>query len=110
MKQDQTETLDDRSQRAWKLLSDKDLPWKERHFVRNTFAQWGKENLNDIEFKNDYYVSTKPELSGYAFTKEAEVKFLNALHEFSPSTPKDKLIKVMEILMKLLDIESEWKF
>ena len=65
------------------------------------------ENI-EHDHKHNTYSSKKKK--GYGFSKEEEVKFFNALLDFSPNSDTEKIIQVMSIVMKLLDVESEWSF
>jgi hypothetical protein len=102
-------------QKAWKLLLDKDLSMSERMQIKNAFANWGKINLVDytkknIDIEDRFYVSTLGNCGLYGFSSEKEVKFFNALHELVPQAFLDKKIEVMKIVMKLLDVPSEYTF
>ena len=96
---------------CWNLLKEKGLTRAEIFKVRNVFSEWGLSFPQNVKRSGEnHYTSTVPELSGYGFGKEKEVELYNALHKYSPETKKEKLVLVMEILNKLFNIESEWKF
>ena len=77
--------------------------------IRKTFADWGKDIDENIEFDNLHNL-WKSKKRNRAFNTIQEVKFFNALVDFSPETETKKIIQVMCVVIKLLDINSECKF
>jgi len=94
---------------AYGLLKEKGFSLGEIINIRNAFAEWGKTFDKDIKHDHKYNYFSSEKAKGYAFHKE-EAKFFNALIDFSPNSNKEKLIQVMSIVMKLLNIESVWTF
>lgn len=95
---------------AWKLLEEKGLNFGERMKIRKAFSDWGKGFDENIEHDHKHNTYSSKKKKGYVFSKEEEVKFFNALIDFSPNSDTEKTIQVMSIVMKLLDIKSEWSF
>lgn len=95
---------------AWKLLEEKGLNVGERMKIRKAFSDWGKKFDENIEHDHKHNTYSSKKKKGYGFSKEEEVKFFNALLDFSPNSDTEKIIQVMSIVMKLLDVESEWSF
>lgn len=95
---------------AWKLLEEKGLNFGERLKIRKAFSDWGKGFDENIEHDHKHNTYSSKKKKGYGFSKEEEVKFFNALLDFSPNSDTEKIIQVMSIVMKLLDIESECAF
>lgn len=95
---------------AWKLLEEKGLNFGERMKIRKAFSDWSKGFDENIEHDHKHNTYSSKKKKGYGFSKEEEVKFFNALLDFSPNSDTEKIIQVMSIVMKLLDVESEWSF
>lgn len=95
---------------AFKLLQEKGINFREIINIRKAFADWGKEFDENIEYNHKQNTYSSKKGKGYCFSKEEEVKFFNALIDFSSNSDPEKIIQVMSIVMKLLDIESEWSF
>ena len=77
--------------------------------IRKTFADWGKDIDENIEFDNLHNL-WKSKKRNQAFKTIKEAKFFNSLVDFSPETETKKIMQVMCVVIKLLDIDSECKF
>jgi len=96
---------------AWKMLEEKGFTIGERLKIKQIFAEWGKERMNDVEKKHDFYVSKLGNGKlNYGFDKEGHAEFFNALYKFAPEANAEKLVYIMGIVAKLLDIETEFNF
>jgi hypothetical protein len=101
------------------LKNEKGLSLMEVMRVRKAFAQWGQEVLLHPEIESipgfrdktkETYRSKKLGAGVYAFAKEEEVKLLNLLMDMAPEASVEKVLRVMGIASKLLDIETEIEF
>ncbi len=101
------------------LKNEKGLSLREVMRVRRVFAQWGQEVLlhPEIEMipglkekRKESYRSKKLGAELYTFDKEEEVKLLNLLMDMAPGASVEKVLRVMGIASKLLDIETEIEF
>lgn len=94
---------------AFKMLIEKGFSFQDRMKIRKAFSDWGKGFDDTIErsHKHDCYTTKK---SHYGFHTEQEAKFFNSLKDLSPEANDEKIIQVMSIVTKLLDIESSYSF
>lgn len=95
---------------ACNLLKEKEFTIGEIIKIRKAFSDWGKGFDENIEHNHKHNTYSSKKRKGYGFSKEEEVRFFNAIIDFSPNSDTEKIIQVMGIVMKLLDIESEWSF
>ena len=112
----QTIERNERYDSAFKLLTEKGLTVGERMKVRKAIIEWGESFPRNVETKRQrgseekYYISTIPALTNIGFGTEREAEFFNALYELSPETDKGKLLDVLGVVVKLLNVESEYEF
>lgn len=102
---------------AMKLLTEKGLTFGEKLKIRKCFMLWAQEFDKDIQFvpngkghDKDFYKSKLEQLNRYSYYKEEEVKVVNALHKLAPLASEEKLVEVLSLITKLLDVDSEYKF
>lgn len=95
-------------EKAWEMLKKNGMPIRDCLFIKKSFAEWGKNNLDDVDERFNLYVSKF--ISGYAFDKREHAAFLNALHKFSPTSNAEELISIIRIVSKLLDIDTGFNF
>ena len=91
-------------------LKDKGFTLGESFSIRKAFTQWGAQFDNSIQLHHlsSTYISTR--IKNYGFTTEKEAKFANALLDLAPEANPEKLLQVMGIVTKLLDVESDYTF
>ena len=68
--------------------------------IRKTFADWGKDIDENIEFDNLHNL-WKSKKRNQSFKTIKEAKFFNALVDFSPETETKKIMQVIRKLIFL---------
>jgi hypothetical protein len=105
-----TENTDFNHELAWKLLGEKGLTFSERMKVRNAFTTWARGFSADVEkVPNSEWYKNK-NVGHYCFDTEAEAEFVGALAKFATDANIEKIIQVMSIVIKLLDVKSDYRF
>jgi len=101
--------MQDNYENIYNMLKEKGFTLPKILEIRKTFADWGKDIDENIEFDNLHKL-WKSKKRSQSFNTIEEVKFFNALVDFSPKTETKKIMQVMCVVIKLLDINSECKF
>jgi hypothetical protein len=101
--------MQDNYENIYNMLKEKGFTLPKILEIRKTFADSGKDIDENIEFDNLHNL-WKSKKRSQSFNTIEEVKFFNALVDFSPETETKKIMQVMCVVIKLLDIDSECKF
>lgn len=98
-----------KSRETWAMLKNKGLSFSEIHAVRTAFVNYGMTIEKDIEYdrKGGYY---KGAALNYASTKKSDIQLLNILHQLAPDADEQKLVLVLGIVVKMLDVDSDYTF
>jgi hypothetical protein len=105
-----TESTDFNYESAWKLLSEKGLTFSEKIKVRNALTTWARSFSPDVEkVPNSEWYKNK-NVGHYCFDTEAEAEFVGSLAKFAPDANIEKIMQVMSIVIKLLDVKSDYRF
>lgn len=113
MAENKIESLDDRRERAWRMLEMSGITLGNRMFIQSTFAEAGRQShpeisKHDVRDSNPYHTNDK--VKGWGFGGEEEAIFIGALKDYAPDADDQRIITILEIVNKLLDVDSEYKF
>lgn len=108
---DKSEIIEKNYEASFELLKSKGLTLNEILSVRNSFVNWEKQFDENVEYNTRHrHYKAKDFHVSYIFKTEKEAKFINALTQLSPSADRQKILQVFGIVLKLLDIHSDYAF
>lgn len=96
---------------AFHKLREKGFTVKEAVDIRKAFMDFGVDEHKAQQIVRDGEFYKNKDVSGYLFHTEQEAVFAGHLFALMPQdTKKDNAMTVFSIILKLLNIESEWSF
>lgn len=97
-------------EKAISQLRDRGFDLKEMIDIRNGIQKWCAKFDDTIKHNSKHNCYESNRINNYAFGTEKEAKFANALLDLAPDANPEKLLQVMGIVTKLLDVDSDYIF